>query len=141
MKRMLAGVAAIVMLAAVGCSKPSTAPEPEPARTSASAPVSNISAGDLLAKIKAGEKLLVVDVRTKDEFAQGHVPGAQLVDLQTIEQGITKYAKDQELYLICRSGNRSAQAYAILQGMGYTKLHNITGGMTEWEKLGGAMER
>lgn len=138
MKRILAAVAATVMLAAVGCSKPATAPET--ARI-APAPMVNISAGDLLTKLKAGEQLLVVDVRTAEEFAQGHVPGAQLVDLQTIEQGITKYAKNQELYLICRSGNRSAQAYTLLQGMGYTKLHNVTGGMTEWEKLGGAMER
>ncbi|HYF94078.1 MAG TPA: rhodanese-like domain-containing protein [Symbiobacteriaceae bacterium] len=153
MKRLFAAALTIVMLTAVGCSKPSAtyqkpgsaAPTTAPAQP-ASTPVGpkgdgvNISAEDFLKKFKAGEKMLVIDVRTEEEYGEGHVPGSKLVPLQTIEQGIEKYPKEQEIYLICRSGNRSAQAYTILRNMGYTKLHNVVGGVEGYKKLGGILE-
>ncbi|HWI64002.1 MAG TPA: rhodanese-like domain-containing protein [Symbiobacteriaceae bacterium] len=150
MKRFLALFLGLIVLAAAGCSKPSatytpptakpvTTPEQKPAEVGPKGDTVNISAEEFIKKMKA-EKLLVIDVRTEEEYAQGHVVGSKLVPLQTIEEGIKKYAKDQEIYLICQSGNRSAQAYTILQKMGYTKLHNVVGGMNGYKALGGLIE-
>ena len=154
MKRLLAAAVSIVMLTAVGCNKPSatyqkpgtaapTTTTATPTASPAAGPKGddvNVAAEEFLKKVKAGEKMLVVDVRTEEEYGQGHVPGSKLVPLQTIEQGIARYPKDQEIYLICQSGNRSAQAYTILKKMGYTKLHNVIGGVTGFKRLGGNLE-
>lgn len=161
MKRLLAAGLAVSLLAAVGCSNkpsavydrkgdsykpgPSAATAPAAPKTDAPAPGPkgdsvNISAADFVEKFRTGEKMLVIDVRTEQEYAMGHVPGAKLMPLQTLDQTITKYPKDQELYLICQTGNRSAQAYTLLKNMGYTKLHNVVGGTEGWKKLGGILE-
>ena len=132
-KRMIA--ASLVALALlVGCSKPSETTTPS---SSSQKQVVNLSVQDLLKRYKAGEKLLIVDVRTPEEFAAGHIEGALLSPLQNVEEGVKKIAKDQQIILICRSGNRSLQAYNILAGLGYTNLINVTGGMIDWEKAGG----
>ncbi len=124
-----------------GCAQSqSPAPAPTgqaPATQQQKAPMVNLTAADLLAQVKAGGKPFIVDVRTPEEFAAGHIDGAKNIDLQTIEKGIKAVPKEQEIVLICRSGNRSAQAYEILAQLGYTKLKNVTGGMQAWEQAGG----
>lgn len=135
MKRILVAVLLAAALTA-GC----TAAQPKPAAQSAQAaqqPMVNITPADLQKLLQgSGKQPLVVDVRTPEEYAEGHIAGAKLVPLQTIETDIKAIAKDQEIVLVCRSGNRSAQAYEILAGMGYKNLKNMTGGMTEWQKIG-----
>jgi len=69
---------------------------------------------------------LLLDVRTPEEYAEGHLPGARNLPLQSLE-GIAAVApaKDTPLYVYCRSGARSGQATGLLQRMGYTKVTNI----------------
>ncbi|MEJ5189600.1 MAG: rhodanese-like domain-containing protein [Breznakiellaceae bacterium] len=71
-------------------------------------------------------KALLIDVRTPQEFAEGHLSGAINVPLDTIAENIQKIVpqKDQPIVLYCRSGNRSGQALSILKTLGYTNLHN-----------------
>lgn len=71
---------------------------------------------------------LLLDVRTPGEYAEGHVPGAKNLPLQSLE-GIAALspAKDAPLYVYCRSGARSSQAASQLQRMGYTQVTNIGG--------------
>ncbi len=99
----------------------------------------NITAADLLKRIETGEQPLIIDVRTEEEYAAGHIDGARLIPLQNIEKGMeaSGIAKDAEIVLICRSGNRSAQAYRILAQMGYTNLINVRDGMKGWTAAGG----
>ena len=71
-----------------------------------------------------------VDVRTPEEFAQGHLKGAVNVPLDQLDSGIAKVAKDKkndEVKLYCRSGKRSGQALSRLQAMGYQKASNEGG--------------
>lgn len=71
-----------------------------------------------------------VDVRTPQEFAQGHLKGAVNVPLEQLDSGIAKVVKDKkndEVKLYCRSGNRSGQAMKRLQAMGYQKASNEGG--------------
>ena len=77
-------------------------------------------------KNTAGAVLL--DVRTPQEYREGHIPGSQNVPLQQLDkvEEVTEN-KDTVLYVYCRSGARSRQAVSLLQAMGYTNVHNIGG--------------
>ena len=77
-------------------------------------------------KNAAGAVLL--DVRTPQEYQEGHIPGSQNVPLQQLDkvEEVTEN-KDTVLYVYCRSGARSRQAVSLLQAMGYTNVRNIGG--------------
>lgn len=96
-----------------------------------SASYQNISVQEAENMINDGE-IKVIDVRTPDEFASGHIPGSELMPLQVLE-GMSKELDKNTAYLIvCRSGNRSQQASDILVGKGFNHIYNMTGGMNEW---------
>ena len=74
------------------------------------------------------ENAVLLDVRTPQEYREGHIPGSKNVPLQTIDN-VTSIAenKDTALFVYCYSGARSRQATAMLQQMGYTNVQNIGG--------------
>ena len=76
-----------------------------------------------------GDPTLVVDVRTPEEFAEGHFPGAINIPHEDIIQGIEAHnvGKDQTVLLYCRSGNRSGQAEVRLQSAGFSGAKNVGG--------------
>ena len=71
---------------------------------------------------------VLLDVRTPQEYREGHIPGSQNVPLQQLDkvEEVTEN-KDTVLYVYCRSGERSRQAVSLLRAMGYTNVHNIGG--------------
>lgn len=77
---------------------------------------------------KSTEGSVLLDVREKDEYASGHIPGSINVPLSSLGS-ITKYVKDKNtpLFVHCLSGGRSSSATASLKGMGYTSVKNIGG--------------
>ncbi|WP_018605146.1 rhodanese-like domain-containing protein [Uliginosibacterium gangwonense] len=83
----------------------------------------------------ASAKTVLIDVRTAEEFAAGHLDGARNIDYQVIAQGIdgAGVAKDDEVILYCRSGHRASIALETLKGMGYQHVLNY-GGMEEARK-------
>lgn len=95
--------------------------------------IKSISPADLERRLAAGEKLVLIDVRERQEFQGGHLDGALLYPLMTVGQGLRGIEKDAPIVLICRSGNRSAGAYRVLKQQGYTNLLNLAGGMLEWK--------
>jgi rhodanese-related sulfurtransferase len=81
---------------------------------------------------------LLLDVREAEEYMQGHVPGSTLIPLGQLErrlQEINGY-KGKPVALICRSGNRSAQAQKLLEKAGFSATVNVEGGMIAWQKAG-----
>ena len=74
------------------------------------------------------EDAVLLDVRTPQEYRDGHIPGSKNVPLQTIDKVDSVVEnKDTALYVYCYSGARSRQAVRILQQMGYTNVSNIGG--------------
>lgn len=90
----------------------------------------------------AGSVPILFDVRTPGEFADGHVPGAINVPLDQVPDRLADFAphRSQEVYLICRSGGRSANAGRFLQSHGY-KVVNIMGGTMGWQTAGLPIDR
>lgn len=82
-----------------------------------------------------GTAHLLLDVRTPEEFAGGHIPGAVNIAVQELAQRLDELPGDQPIVIYCRSGNRSAQAAQILAGAGYTKVYDL-GGIIDWSAQG-----
>ncbi|SDF80567.1 rhodanese-like domain-containing protein [Sporolituus thermophilus] len=79
-----------------------------------------------------GKSAVILDVRTPDEFAQGHIPGAVLIPLDQLDKRLDEVPKDKKVLVICRSGNRSSQATKLLRNNGFTNVYNVLGGMNHW---------
>ncbi|WP_205519821.1 rhodanese-like domain-containing protein [Pyxidicoccus caerfyrddinensis] len=78
-----------------------------------------------------GPEVRRIDVREPDEYTGplGHLPGAELVPLGTLEAASAAWPREAPLLLICRSGGRSAKAAQALAQRGFRHLYNLAGGM------------
>jgi len=80
-----------------------------------------------------GEPCTVIDVREATEYVQAHVPSACLIVLNTVPARSDEFPKQGDVYVICRSGMRSAQAIQFLEkNYGHQNLINVTGGTMAW---------
>lgn len=77
-------------------------------------------------------KVEVIDVRTAEEYAEGHIPVASLLPLEELESRISELDKEKSYLFVCRSGNRSSQAAQILIDKGFKNVYNLKTGMNEW---------
>jgi rhodanese-related sulfurtransferase len=91
----------------------------------------NVSTDDAKKLIEDNE-VIVLDVRTSEEFQGGHIPNAILIPLQELENRLTELDKEKSYLVVCRSGNRSTQASEILSNNGFSTIYNMTGGMNNW---------
>jgi rhodanese-related sulfurtransferase len=88
----------------------------------------------------AGQSL-VVDVRTPEEFAEGHVPGAVNIPLATVGDNLAAFgANDNSIVVYCRSGYRAGKALEVLSNAGYTNLYHLEGDIQGWKEAGQEME-
>ena len=79
---------------------------------------------------------IIIDVRTIDEYNSGHIENSLNIEWQAIDEINESIAKDEKIYLYCRSGNRSGKAQNILINMGYKDVVNLGGINTAAKKLG-----
>jgi rhodanese-related sulfurtransferase len=86
----------------------------------------------------------LIDVRTPVEFEAGHIPGAvnvPLDELRTQLGDLREVLHDHDVVLVCRSGARAGQAQEALQSAGLSSPTVLSGGIVDWEKTGGAVNR
>ena len=84
-----------------------------------------------------GARLL--DVRERDEFAAGHAPGAQVSPIKDLATSLGNVDINERIPVICRTGQRSAQAAEFLRKQGFDAV-NVEGGMKAWVEAGKPME-
>jgi rhodanese-related sulfurtransferase len=77
----------------------------------------------------------LLDVRESDEWAAGHAPGARHLPMSELTGRLAELPGDDPLYVVCRSGGRSARVVAYLAGQGYPAV-NVDGGMQSWSAQG-----
>lgn len=84
------------------------------------------------------EDVVVLDVRTPEEYAAGHIDGAVLVDFQADDfaDQIDALDRDTPYVLYCRSGNRSAQARDLMDELGFRDVTDVAGGFQAWLAAG-----
>lgn len=95
--------------------------------------------------IDRGE-VFILDVRTQEEYASGHINGSTLLAVQDIpKQELTEKLKEipknRKILVYCRSGRRSAEASGILAENGFAQVYNMQGGITEWMNSGYEVEK
>jgi rhodanese-related sulfurtransferase len=94
----------------------------------ASGEITNAQLNGLVAK---GARL--IDVRTPVEFGAGHIQGAQNVPVESVVGSAGSWAKDAPVVLYCQTGARSSNAYGYLVAQGFTRVYNLTRGVTAWD--------
>ena len=99
-------------------------------------PVATVPQIDV-AELRA-QKLAVLDVRRRGEYADGHVPGAQSVPLDELPHRVREVeaAHHTPLAVVCGSGYRSSIAGSLLMREGFTNVRNVTGGTSAWIRAG-----
>jgi phage shock protein E len=95
---------------------------------------SNINS-DSLNKLMKDEHGILIDVRTPQEYAEGYIPGAILIDYlnENFEKGLDTLNKDLVYEVYCRSGGRSSNAAEIMMKKGFKNVYNLEGGIIEWK--------
>lgn len=78
----------------------------------------------------------ILDVREPSEWNELHIPDATLIPLAQLPSRLTEVPQDREVVVVCRSGNRSAQARDILLDAGFTTVTSMAGGMNQWQSQG-----
>ena len=140
MKKTAAAALLAALLLLAGCQKEAAASPavPSPAggqsvRSSQEESWRSITPEEAKAMMDGEEEVLVVDVRTQEEYDSGHIPGAVLVVNEEIGSEPPKELpdKDQPLLLYCRSGRRSKEAAEKLAQLGYTQVYEF-GGIQDW---------
>lgn len=120
MKRILPVLLSVLLL--IGCAVPSE-----------ETTYRRVSMDDAIAMMEEESGYIILDVRTPEEFAEKHIPGAINIPNETI--GTTEIPelpdKDQLILVYCRSGNRSKQASEKLAALGYTNIVEF-GGINDW---------
>ncbi len=100
-------------------------------------PVKHVKA-DEAAKIIADGKTAVIDVRTPDEFKEGHIKGAKNIDIMSkdFEAQLGKLDKTQPTLVHCQAGGRSTRALPIFEKLGFKNLIHLDDGFGGWEAAG-----
>jgi len=99
--------------------------------------ITEISPQDAAAKLNSGDAV-VIDVRDKEEWDEGHISGANHVSRGTMELEIEEKVPDPDALIICHcgGGGRSALAAETLQKMGYKNVRSMAGGLKAWKAAG-----
>ena len=135
--------AATMLTAAVSIADQAgpTPSQPAAVKAAASGSLPLISPQALLERqAKKDQSVFVLDVRTPEEYAAGHVPGAVNVPYDQVASHLAKIPKDKEVVLYCRSGRRTGLAAEVLEANGYTKLVHLQGDMQAWLQDGRPVE-
>ena len=121
------------LLTLSACAAPAAAAATPAPTTTAAVEYKKIPAADAKTRMDSGDTIIILDVRTQEEYDAGHIPGAILVPNETIidKQPELLPDLDAEILVYCRSGNRSAQAAKKLIAIGYTNVVDF-GGIIDW---------
>jgi len=107
--------------------------------SSSFAEVTALTAAEAAIRVSAkGAKVVVVDVRTPKEFAEGHIAGAINIDVRAkdFEEKLGKLDREKVYLFHCKSGGRSTVSIEIWERLGFKKLLHLDSGILEWKKAG-----
>lgn len=116
-----------------GCSNKNIEDNKEVSTTEKKASFSNITPEEAKKRMDSEKDIILLDVRTKEEYETGHIKGSMLipVDILRVEAEKNLKDKDSSIFIYCRSGNRSVTAANILVELGYKNVYNL-GGIKDW---------
>jgi len=98
--------------------------------------VQSMTSGDLLANLESAEGPVILDVRSPEEYAEGHIPGALNIPYDQIGANLDSLAayRDRGLVVYCRTGRRAGIAEAVLLEAGFERVWDLEGHMVSWQE-------
>lgn len=126
---LLVGLATLATGVWAACT-PQASVRPTPGATQAVGPAQSANTAGTLtpaeARVLAAQDAVMLDVRTPEEFAEGHLEGAVNVPVQVLEAGkVPDVPREQPVIVYCRSGRRSAKAAELLRAQGYSQVYDL----------------
>ena len=120
-----------------GCSSTTTESESSPSAASVQT-TSEVVSADEFATVIEEPNVVILDVRSPEEFAEGHIEGAENIDINGADFSgeVAKLDSNVTYAVYCRSGNRSAAAVTVMTEQGFTSLYDLGGGISSWESAG-----
>jgi adenylyltransferase/sulfurtransferase len=94
--------------------------------------IPEITAAELKQKMDAHEPFVLIDVREPHEYQICRIPGSKLIPLGAVPTRLNELNSADEIVVHCKSGMRSAKAVDFLMKSGFTKIHNLKGGILAW---------
>lgn len=91
--------------------------------------------------LQGRDDVVLIDVREPEEYAAGHIPGVRLIPMGEVPSRLNEIPTDKTVIVTCRSGNRSGQITSFLRRNGFTRVHNMQGGLLEWQRAGYPVEK
>ena len=98
--------------------------------------MADLSQEEWASKLENDDNAFILDVRTEEEVEDGIIPKSENIDIylgQEFVDQLEKLDKSKNYYVYCRSGNRSGQACAIMNSIGFENAYNLEGGFMNWE--------
>ncbi|WP_339756236.1 rhodanese-like domain-containing protein [uncultured Winogradskyella sp.] len=98
--------------------------------------MANLTQQDWIKQLEEDNNYVVLDVRTQEEVDLGKIPNSIHIDIykgQGFIYELQELDKTKNYYVYCRSGNRSGQACAIMNQLGFENAYNLVGGFNEWK--------
>lgn len=136
----LAGVAALAASIGVLADEPvpsTAAAQPAAAPSAEASPVAPITQAELVERLDAKDPtLFLLDVRSPQEFASGHIAGAVNIPYDQIATHLDGVPKDKDVVLYCQSGRRAGLAAEVLAANGYRRLDHLEGDIKAWTEQG-----
>ncbi|MFZ0441857.1 MAG: rhodanese-like domain-containing protein [Methanobacterium sp.] len=85
---------------------------------------------------KSNTKFIILDVRTPEEYSEHHIDNAENIDYSssTFKEELEKRDRNNKYLVYCRSGHRSSNAVKVMIKLGFTDIHNLSGGIRKWKK-------
>lgn len=97
--------------------------------------IKNVSAEEAYSLINKNNELVILDVRTKEEYDNGHIPGAKLIPLNVLSMKLFELNeyKDKPILVYCASGGRSPRAVDTLVNSSFKHIYHLNRGLSSWK--------
>jgi rhodanese-related sulfurtransferase len=97
-----------------------------------------LTAADFDSKATATKNKIILDVRTLEEYQEGHLPNAVQIDFRgsDFKDQVNRLDKTKPVFVYCKGGGRSASSCETLKDLGFKEVYNLQGGITDWKKAG-----
>lgn len=117
----------LVLISAFGCKGLSTQKD-----------IANVPVSSAVELVNNSNKLQLIDVRTPEEYSEGHLEGAKNIDFYSdnFRAEIEKLDKQKPVLVYCKLGGRSSKSATVFKELGFTKIYNLEGGITSWNDAG-----
>ena len=98
--------------------------------------ISPALAATMIEEMRDDPGFVIIDLRTADEFAGGHIPGAINIDAATFPEHLETLNPDGTYVIYCRRGTRSAGVHKLMNEAGFREVYEIEGGISAWQAAG-----